>query len=347
MTGGSARAWRFSQHTTIGVGGEAEAIIAADEAHIRREVARSTPDELLVLGGGSNLLVSDRPYPGRVLCIRTQGVEVLEADGAHVRLRVAAGEPLDSVVAYTVSQGWGGLESLSGIPGRMGATPVQNVGAYGHEISEVLRSVSDVSYGTGCPTVRLPGDLGFGYRMSAYKRDLQAVVLSVDLELTTGGLSAPIRFGPLTEALGVAGGARVPVEEVRREVLRLRRSKGMVYDPADPDTHSCGSFFVNPIVPETTPVPEDAPRWRLSDGRMKLSAAWLIDHAGIHRGFRLPGSRAGVSTRHTLALTNRGGAGADEIVALASHIREQVQRTFGVQLVPEPRFVGLALDEPR
>ncbi|MFT8636915.1 MAG: UDP-N-acetylmuramate dehydrogenase [Pseudoclavibacter sp.] len=335
--------WTFAEHTTMGVGGTAAHVIVADDDDVLQgAVSRFAAERLVVLGGGSNLLVSDGPYPGTVLCVRTHGLEVLDEHDGRVRIRVAAGEVFDLVVAETVRRGWGGLEALSGIPGRIGATPIQNVGAYGHEIGESLRQVEDIAYGTGARTVRPAADLGLGYRTSDYKRGLDAVVSWVELELTTDGLGLPVRFGALSEALGVPAGGRAPVAEVRREVLRLRRSKGMVYDPADPDTHSCGSFFINPIVADAATIPAEAPRWPAAGG-VKLSAAWLIDHAGVHRGFSLPGSRAGISTRHTLAITNRGGASATEVLALAAHIRDRVQGAFGVELAPEPRLIGLAL----
>ena len=343
-----------------------------------REVWADGGDWLL-LGGGSNTIASDDGFAGTVIRIVTRGIERLDAPAGTVRLRVEAGEPWDELVAHTVRNGWSGIEALSGIPGSTGAAPVQNIGAYGQELESSLLAIEFLDEATHDVRRLSRADLGLGYRTSALKRGMRGVVLSVDLELADGNapggigapLSAPVAYGQLADSLGVALGSRVPVAELRRSVLALRSSKGMVLDPHDQDTVSAGSFFTNPIVSENfaRSLPSNAPRWpvtaaepdvvlglsaggvhpldipQLAGGPydVKLSAAWLIEQSGIRRGFSLPGSRAAISSKHTLALTNRGGATASEIVQLASYVQARVQSEFGVLLQPEPILVGVIL----
>jgi UDP-N-acetylmuramate dehydrogenase len=276
-----------------------------------------------------------------------------------------------------VRHGWSGIEALSGIPGSTGAAPFQNIGAYGQEIASSLVAIDFLDYATGGVQRMTRAELGLGYRTSALKRGLAGVVLAVELDLADANepmgapLSEPVAYAQLADALGVTLGSRVPVAELRRAVIALRASKGMVLDPDDTDSVSAGSFFTNPIVSENfaRSLPAAAPRWPvepaepdvvrelgiggvhpddvppLAEGpyEVKLSAAWLIEQAGIRRGFALPGSRAAISGKHTLALTNRGGATAEEIVQLASYVQWRVQSEFGVILHPEPVLVGLAL----
>ena len=372
----------LAELTTIRVGGVPEALIApADRDALvaaTREVWASGEDWLL-LGGGSNTVASDDGFPGTVIRVATRGVERLDAPEGRVRLRVQAGEPWDDVVALTVRNGWSGVEALSGIPGSTGAAPVQNIGAYGQELESALLGVAFLDAGTGEVRRLTRADLGLGYRTSILKRGLLGVVLTVDLELADnsvpGGigapLSAPVAYAQLADSLGVPLGSRVPVAELRRAVLALRASKGMVLDPADPDSVSAGSFFTNPIVSESfaRSLPATAPRWPVTppepdiviglpaDGvhpldipplaggpyDVKLSAAWLIENAGIRRGFALPGSGAAISSKHTLAIVNLGHAGAADIAQLASFIQARVQSEFGVLLRPEPVLVGLDL----
>jgi UDP-N-acetylmuramate dehydrogenase len=358
--------------TTLQVGGPARDLIRADTSAELVEAARGVwgeGEDWLVLGGGSNIVMADEGFDGTVLLAASRGVR--EVPGGHgVRLRVEAGEPWDDLVAYCVERGLAGMEALSGIPGSTGAAPIQNIGAYGQEVGSSLVAVEFLDFLTG-ELARIPAtDLGLGYRTSVFKRGRLGVVTAVELELEPGpvggdALGAPVRYGQLASALGVELGARVPVRRVREAVLDLRRGKGMVLDAADPDSVSAGSFFTNPVVSErfARTLPADAPRFPTGpvdaavvvplgealplverrEVSVKLSAAWLIEHAGVRRGFALPGSRAAISGKHTLALTNRGGATAEEIVELARFVRARVQIEFGVLLQPEPVLVGVSL----
>ncbi|QZQ54487.1 UDP-N-acetylmuramate dehydrogenase [Curtobacterium sp. TC1] len=333
--------------TTLGVGGPATRLLTAtttDElvAHTR---AAWDDHEWLVLGGGSNLLVADSGFDGTVVLVRTSGVEA-DADADGVTVRVAAGEPWDAFVATTVANGWTGLEALSGIPGTVGAAPVQNIGAYGVELSDVLTRVEFLDAATGERTWVPAAELALGYRTSTLKHGRRGVVLTVEFRLGTAGEhGVPVRYAQLAGSLGVDLGALVEPTTVRDEVLRLRASKGMVLDADDRDTWSAGSFFTNPIVSAAfaETLPADAPRWPAGDD-VKLSAAWLIEHAGVHRGYAVPGSRAAISSKHTLALTNRGGATAAQVAELARYVQVTVLNRFGVSLVPEPVVVGDLLD---
>jgi UDP-N-acetylmuramate dehydrogenase len=360
---------RFSDVTTIRVGGEAHTVIdASTEAQLIAAAHEvwSGQEEWLVLGGGSNIVVADEGFDGTVIRVLSRGVERLESEPGTVRLRVQSGEPWDALVAHTVENGWAGIEALSGIPGSTGAAPIQNIGAYGRELSDVLVAADFLDYLDGDLTRLTGAELGLEYRNSAIKAGRRGIVIAVELLLTdTGdGLSAPIAYAQLASALGVELADRVPLRTVREAVLRIRASKGMVLDAADPDSVSCGSFFTNPIVGENfaRTLPAAAPRWPMeadpedavaplgeqpalppqrSDHRVKLSAAWLIEQAGIGRGFRLPGSRAAISSKHTLAIVNTGGASADEIASLARYVHTRVFSEFGVRLQPEPNLVGL------
>jgi len=345
----------LSELTTLGVGGVPAAFVAPQGEAELVEAARelfSGDEPRLILAGGSNTVASDEGFDGTVLHVVTRGIERLEAPAGEVRLRIQAGEPWDGVVAYAVAHGWAGIEALSGIPGSTGAVPVQNVGAYGQEVSSALVAV-DVVDADSLEVRRLEASaLALGYRDSIFKQGYEGLITAVELRLVEAGadasaLGSPVAYGQLANAVGVELGARVPLADVRDSVLALRRSKGMVLDPADRDTFSAGSFFTNPIVPESfaRELPGDGPRWQLGDQQpetgpvlVKLSAAWLIEHAGIGRGFALPGSRAAVSSKHTLALTNRGGATATEILQLATFIQARVSADFGINLQPEPVF---------
>ena len=329
--------------TTLGVGGDAGRLLVA---HTTDELVAHTrdawdDDDWLVVGGGSNLLVADSGFDGTVVLVRTRGVEhERTADG--VTVRVAAGEPWDAFVASTVELGFTGMEALSGIPGTVGASPVQNIGAYGVELSDVLTRVEFLDAATGERAWLDAAELELGYRTSTLKHGRRGVVLTVEFALgtdTDGGV--PVRYAQLAGSLGVELGARVDPAVVRSTVLALRASKGMVLDAADPDTRSAGSFFTNPIVSAgfAETLPDDAPRWPAGD-EVKLSAAWLIEHAGVHRGYGIAGSREGISTKHTLALTNRGGASAAEVAELARYVQVSVLNRFGVTLAPEPVVVG-------
>jgi UDP-N-acetylmuramate dehydrogenase len=342
-------------HTTLRLGGPArEWVRAATEQELVEAVAEAdaagTP--VLVLGGGSNLVVADEGFDGRVVEVATSGVVPdVEDDGAvcgGVVVRVAAGEGWDDLVATAVERGWVGVEALSGIPGSVGATPIQNVGAYGQEVSQTIASVRVWDRTLRGVRTFAAADCRFGYRTSRFKRDPgRHVVLSVDLQLRTGSLGAPVAYAELARTLGVEQGARAPLAAVREAVLGLRSGKGMVLDAADHDTWSAGSFFTNPfLTPEqAAALPDDAPRWEQPDGRVKSSAAWLIERAGFGKGHGLDlrGGRASLSTKHTLALTNRGGASTEDLLALAREVRDGVEAAYGVRLVNEPVLVGCEL----
>jgi UDP-N-acetylmuramate dehydrogenase len=337
--------------TTLRLGGAAQRLVEArtDEeavAAVRDADSRSEP--VLVLAGGSNVVVADEGFPGVVVQVLSRGIE-RHADG---RLTVQAGEPWDPLVERCVRDGLAGVECLSGIPGSTGATPIQNVGAYGQEVSETITGVRVYDRQSGETTVMAPAECGFSYRSSAFKRTPgRWVVLAVGFELERSSRSGPIRYGELAHALGVELGETAPLEAVREAVLHLRRTKGMVIDPADPDSVSAGSFFTNPIldpgdfellerrVAEKLGTDVAPPRFEEPDGRLKTSAAWLVERAGIGRGHGAPGPIM-VSTKHSLALTNRGGGTTLELVSLAREIADRVHDEFGVELVPEPVFVG-------
>jgi UDP-N-acetylmuramate dehydrogenase len=357
--------------TTLRVGGPAERVLepaTRDDLVTAALDIWSGVDDWLVLGGGSNLVVSDDGIDGNVLHVVTRGVSARQHDDGTVHLVIEAGEPWDAVVAYAVDNRLAGVEALSGIPGSAGAAPIQNIGAYGQELSGSLVAIDFLDFGTGEVQHLGASELGLGYRSSALKHGRLGVVLGIELELTASadGLSRPIAYDQLATALGVALGARVPLAEVRAAVLALRASKGMVLDAADPDSVSAGSFFTNPIVSENFArgLPSDAPRWPTepeppaqvlplgaaipaapSSGEylVKLSAAWLIEHAGVSRGFALPGSGAAISSKHTLSIINRGTATAHDIVQLANYVQTRVMSEFGVLLQPEPVLVGVSL----
>ncbi len=330
--------------TTLRLGGPARRLLVAeteDEVVEAVRAADTDSEPLLILGGGSNLVMADEGFDGTVLQVATRGVAV--APMAEHALQVEAGVDWDHVVRLTVDEGYAGLEALSGIPGRVGAAPIQNVGAYGQEVAQTVGWVRALDRRTHHVVLLSPEECGFGYRDSVFKRSDRYVVLAVAFALEHSRLGAPVRYAELARRLGVEVGERVPATEVRAAVLELRRGKGMVLDAGDHDTWSAGSFFTNPLLPaeQAADLPETAPRWPTDDGRVKTSAAWLIEQAGIGKGHGSGAAR--VSTKHTLALTNRGGATTAELLALAREIRAAVQDRFGVTLVPEPVLVGAEL----
>ena len=337
----------LADHTTLRVGGPARSLVVArTEAELIAVVGDldAAGEPLLILGGGSNLLVGDAGFDGTVVKIGVLGVhEDVESCSGAV-LRVAAGEPWDDLVAHSVEREYSGLEALSGIPGLVGASPIQNVGAYGAEVSQVITTVRTYDRAERAVKTLFPLDCQFGYRNSRFKAEPgRYVVLSVTFQLKLGSLSAAVRYPELARVLGIAVGARAPITAVRDAVLELRTAKGMVLDEADRDTWSAGSFFTNPIVdPEiAAALPPGAPRFDQRDGRVKTSAAWLIEQAGFAKGYG-PGP-ARLSDKHTLALTNRGSATADDLLELARAIRAGVHTTFGITLTAEPALVGCAL----
>ncbi len=336
--------------TTMRLGGPARELVhAADEQTlldaVRRADGGGTP--LLLLAGGSNLVVADAGFDGTVVRIETRGVAVEGDMCGGAMVTVAAGEPWDPLVARAVATGWVGLEALSGIPGSVGASPIQNVGAYGQEVADTVASVRCWDRTEGEQRTFAAADCGFGYRTSRFKQQPQRyVVLAVTFQLRLGDLSAPVRYDELARALGVEVGARAPMTDVRESVLALRRRKGMVLDDADPDTWSAGSFFTNPVLDQESALrlPAGAPRWEQPDGSVKTSAAWLIERAGFSKGYG--NDRVALSTKHPLALTNRGAARTDDLLALAAEVQRGVHETYGVWLVNEPALVGCELPAP-
>ncbi len=357
----------FADLTTLRVGGKAGVLLDAATEDEIVDAVRGADDlgaSLLVLGGGSNVVVSDEGFPGAVVRDGRATITAGSGSGNEVSVTVTAGTPWDEVVARAVDEGWVGVEAMSGIPGSAGATPVQNVGAYGQEVSEAIASVK-VWDRSGGETRSLSRDeCGFAYRDSLLKRSMRGeagdgrrwqptprfVVLEVVFRLEKGPVSTPIAYAELAKSLGVSVGRRVPLAEVREAVLALRRAKGMLLDSKDHDTWSVGSFFTNPILTadEASRLPEEAPRYPVEGGEtggsVKTSAAWLIKRAGFGRGFALTlDAPVSLSTKHTLAVTNRGGATAADVLGLARHIRDGVREAFGITLEPEPVFVGLSL----
>jgi len=369
---------RLSTLTTLRTGGAPERML---EAATREELVAaltevwSRGDDLLVLGGGSNLFIGDEAFEGTVIRVLTRGIEELPSPHpGRIRLRVEAGHGWDDLVAYAVDHGYAGLEAMSGIPGTVGAAPVQNIGAYGQEIQETLVEVDLIDQVTGHISTVPAAELGLGFRTSVFKHHYgsepqrRAVILSVTVDLLVAG-ERIVRGEQLRRALGLSSDEPVPLAWVRERILATRASKGMLWNADDPDTHGVGSFFQNAIVPEAVArsLPPECPRWPVTPDLdavtviplhayeglvpaakteapdVKVSAAWLIEQAGIRKGFRLPRSRASVSTKHALALTNRGGATAAEVSELARFIQSRVHSEFGLILQPEPVLVGVEL----
>jgi UDP-N-acetylmuramate dehydrogenase len=359
---------RLADHTTIGLGGPARGFVRAgtDEELIEAvRTADASGEPVLILGGGSNLVVADEGFSGTVIQVATRG---FRQPGEPGLLTVAAGESWDAAVARTVAEGLAGLECLSGIPGLAGATPIQNVGAYGQEVSQTITEVRAYDRQEN-KVLNIPNELCcFAYRSSMFRGVpggsppqtstargvVRYLVLSVTFRLAVQPLSVPVRYAELAAALGVCVGDQVGSAQVRSAVLDLRRRKGMVIDPADPDTRSVGSFFVNPVIDEATmAVVEKAararcgedtvvPRFDAGDGLVKVPAAWLIERAGFGKGYR-SADGARISSKHTLALVNPGSASTAGLMALAREIRDGVRDAFGVSLAPEPVLVGVTL----
>ena len=342
------RVTRLAELTTLRLGGPAGRLVdarTADDlvATVADADAAGTP--VLLVAGGSNLVVGDAGFDGTVVRVATRGVRVERDTCGGAFVTVAAGESWDGLVERAVAEGWSGVEALSGIPGSVGATPVQNVGAYGQEVADTVASVRTWDRVDRVQRTFFAADCGFGYRTSRFKQEPDRyVVLEVTFQLPLGDLGAPIRYAELARALGVGVGERVPASDVRAAVLGLRGGKGMVLDADDHDTWSAGSFFTNPFVDDGADLPDGAPRWERPDGTVKTSAAWLIEHAGFTKGYG--NDRVSLSTKHTLALTNRGQATTEDLLALASEIQGGVQAAFGIRLVNEPMLVGCSLTGP-
>ena len=334
----------LANFTTLGVGGPAAEIIKVKTeeeliAAIKAGDASKTP--LLILGGGSNVLISDSGFAGTVIKVETTGnsFEIDACSGGT--LTVSAGADWDEFVAFTIEKGLANLESLSGIPGTVGGSPIQNIGAYGHEVSEVIARVRTFDRKDQAVKTFTASQCEFGYRNSIFKTEANRyVILDVTFQLRIGEVSLPIGYAELAKELGVEIGARVAITEVRDAVLKLRSAKGMLVGEG---IKSAGSFFMNPVLEKSIAekLPSDAPRWPMSDGRVKTSAAWLMEHAGVSKGDQLAGAQ--ISPKHVLALSNAGDATAKDLIALAKSAQEKVRAKFGITLQTEVQLVGLSL----
>lgn len=364
----------LSRHTTFHLGGPAREFVTVYSEAQFVDAVRGADEAglpLLVLGGGSNVLCADAGFPGRVVCDgRTEPLACEDAADGTVLFTAPAGMVWDDAVQAALDAGLAGMEALSGIPGTVGAAPIQNVGAYGHEMDELIRTVRVFDRRTKTVEDRLYRDFHPAYRDSDLKRSCRDeriaggtpfaptgrwVVLQVTFALTRSRESLPVQYAQLAEQLGVAVGQRADARTVRDTVLALRRSKGMVYDEADHDTWSAGSFFTNPLLsPEDAcQLPDGVPRYPAADGTVKTSAAWLIQHSGLPKGSAATGNPADnatapatLSTKHVLALTNRGTATAQDVLDLAKRVQTQVKAAYGISLVPEPVMVGMESPRP-
>ncbi len=344
--------------TTLRLGGHAARVATIrDETELLEALseAEGAGREVFVLGGGSNVVVSDEGFPGLILCMASVGIEVSRR-GGHVRLEVAAGENWDALVTRAVDEGWSGVECLAGIPGRVGATPIQNVGAYGQEVRETVASVRAFDRAARSFVDLDAKDCGFAYRTSRFRGNDRYVIVRVTFDLEVRSESAPLRYAEIARTLGVHEGERAPSREVRSAALALRREKGMLLDPEDPDSVSVGSFFVNPTL---TPLELDAlekrasaggllrageavPRFAADGGLFKVPAGWLVERAGFRKGYRR--GPVGVSAKHALALVHHGQGTTRELLELAREIQQGVRRSFGTELHPEPILLGCSLD---
>jgi UDP-N-acetylmuramate dehydrogenase len=331
--------------TTLRVGGPAARMASLEREPDLAELlsgADAAGEPVFVLGTGSNVVVGDAGFPGLVLRMALGGIEVVR-EGDRVRVDVAAGEPWDGLVERAVAEGWRGVACMSGVPGLVGATPIQNVGAYGQEVRDTIAGVRVFDRRSGSFAEVAAADCEFDYRTSVFKRDDRWIVTRVRF-LFECAATESIRYPELSKALGVQQGETVPASRVRETVIALRRGKGMVVDEADPESVSAGSFFVNPIVDAATVARVEAlagqrpPGFPAGEGRTKLAAAWLVERAGFSRGWTL--GRAGVSRKHALAIVNRGGATAAEVLAAARAVRDGVRDRLGVTLEPEPVMIG-------
>ena len=338
----------LSNFTTLKVGGPAQKIVHAhteDELVEFVKAADKAGEQVLILGGGSNLLISDAGFAGTVIRVESKG-NALDYDACSGgMIEVSAGEDWDKFVALTIEKGFADLESLSGIPGTIGGAPIQNIGAYGHEVSETIARVKAYDRTKGEITTFTNEQCRFSYRNSVFKAESgRYVILNVTFQLRKGEKSLPITYAELAKFLSINIGDRAPVVEVRKAILQLRGRKGMLIDAGDVNSNSAGSFFVNPILNKeiADKLPADAPRWPQTDGRIKTSAAWLMEHAGVNKGEKLAGAQ--ISNKHVLALTNSGDATAGDIVELAKMARAKVFEKFGVKLEAEVQLVGLDLN---
>jgi UDP-N-acetylmuramate dehydrogenase len=335
----------LSQFTSFRVGGPAKKVIqVSTESEIIAAIEEAGDSPVLILGGGTNLLISDKGFDGTVIRISNNSVqsEVDACSGAT--LTIGAGEDWDTFVQASIDRGYAGLETLSGIPGTVGAAPIQNIGAYGHEVSEFITRVRTYDRQLKEIYTFTNSQCEFTYRNSYFKAHPgRYIVLDVQFQIRIGEMSDPITYLELAKKLGVELGDKAPVKETRAAVLELRASKGMLLSQDDHDSWSAGSFFTNPIVSQqqADQLPNGAPKWPLIDGRVKISAAWLIENSGTHKGDEVGGAR--ISTKHVLALTNSGTATASDIAELAKRARNQVKEVFGITLEAEVNLVGVEI----
>jgi UDP-N-acetylmuramate dehydrogenase len=335
----------LNKYTSLRVGGPAKSIInVSTEAEIIAAIEGAGDSPVLIIGGGSNVLISDSGFEGTVIHIANNQAESEVDACSGATLTIGAGENWDDFVATTISRGFAGLETLSGIPGTVGAAPIQNIGAYGHEVSEFITRVRTYDRENKAIKTFTNSECEFEYRNSHFKKNPgRYIVLSVQFQIRRGEVSTPITYAELAKKLGIAVGEKAPVVDTRRAVMELRASKGMLLNPDDKDSWSAGSFFTNPIVSSeiASALPEGAPKWPMADGRVKTSAAWLIENSGIDKGQSHGGAR--ISTKHVLALTNAGNATAEELIQLAREVRASVETKFGITLEPEVNLIGIAL----
>lgn len=331
--------------TSLRVGGPARNFVEAhNEEEIISALIAAGDSPVLILGGGTNVLISDAGFEGTVIHITNNSL-VAEVDACSgATLTIGAGENWDDFVALTIERGYAGLETLSGIPGTIGAAPIQNIGAYGHEVAEFITRVRTYDRKAKSVKTFTNSECEFEYRSSLFKRNPgQFIILDVQFQIRIGDLSDPITYLELAKKLDLQMGDKAPVQTVRQAVLELRASKGMLLDPNDSDSRSAGSFFTNPVISQQAAdaLPDAAPKWPLIDGRVKISAAWLIENAGIRKGDEIGGAR--ISTKHVLALTNAGDATATDLIELAKSAQAKVYEKFGIKLEPEVNLVGLSL----
>ena len=337
----------LAKYTSLHIGGPAKKLVhvATEEELVSAvKAADAAGEEVLIIGGGSNVLVGDEGFNGTVIRVETKGNSYHVDACSGGMITVAAGEDWDGFVEWILNKGFAGLETMSGIPGTVGGAPIQNIGAYGHEVSEVIARVRTWDRKTGEYKTFSNSECEFSYRSSVFKKNPgRYVIIDVTFQLRNGEMSLPITYKELASYLGVDLEARALVSDVRKAVLALRAAKGMLLDEKDHDTWSAGSFFVNPIVSKeiAATLPADAPRWPQADGRIKTSAAWLMENAGMKKGKAHNG--AAISNKHVLALVNTGSATAADIVDIARSARSAVQEKFGITLEPEVQFVGLSL----
>ncbi|MBP7902721.1 MAG: UDP-N-acetylmuramate dehydrogenase [Candidatus Planktophila sp.] len=335
----------LNKYTSLRVGGPAKSILhVSTEDEIIAAIEGAGDSPVLIIGGGSNVLISDSGFAGTVIHIANNQTESEVDACSGATLTIGAGEDWDQFVATTISRGFAGLETLSGIPGTVGAAPIQNIGAYGHEVSEFITRVRTYDRQAKAIKTFTNAECEFEYRSSHFKKHPgRYIVLSVQFQIRTGEISTPITYAELAKKLGIAVGEKAPVVDTRSAVMELRASKGMLLNPNDKDSWSAGSFFTNPIVSTevASALPEGAPKWPTADGRVKTSAAWLIENSGIDKGQSHGGAR--ISTKHVLALTNSGNATAEELIQLAREVQASVQEKFGITLEPEVNLVGITL----